>query len=278
MRPLIAAVALAMVVATGACSFPTQQFRQSDEQPPDAPPDARPGPFDCHNQPLPMTAPAQVTIFGTVHDLLTRDAIGGANIDGFETTSGGVQLLHVQSKADGSFRTKEGTPSLPVSEYLVITPTMPPPSPATTYYPTSYYPAVPVAGDLDLTDDIQLVSDHGASLILMALFTQSTMPDLVNKGVITVSVIDCNGAPIGGAVVTTSIPASVGSTVKYLGANGVPSPTATATDPTYGVAMVFNVPEDNIIINAMIPAMGMQMRPNAVPGKKASIVETAIQP
>jgi hypothetical protein len=30
--------------------------------------------------------------------------------------------------------------------------------------------------------------------------------------------------------------------------------------------------------NYAIPAKGMQLRPNAVPGKKASIVETAVQP
>jgi hypothetical protein len=192
-------------------------------------------------------------------------------------TSGG-ELLQVQTKDDGSFSKMEGTPSLPLDEYLVITPTVPPPPPATMYYPTSYYPAVPVAGDLDLTDDLQLVSDYGGSQLLKALFDQSAMPDLINKGVITVSVIDCNGTPVGGAVVTTSILASVGSVVKYLGANGIPSRTATATDSTYGLAMIFNVPEDTIIIDAMITTTGMQLRRNAVPGKKASIVETAIQP
>jgi hypothetical protein len=71
MRPLIVAVALAMVVATGACWYSAEPFHQSDARPPppDAPPDARPGPFDCHNQPLPMTAPDRVTVFGTVHDI-----------------------------------------------------------------------------------------------------------------------------------------------------------------------------------------------------------------
>jgi hypothetical protein len=276
MRPLIAA-ALAMVVITGGCWYPDKGLAP-DALPP--PPDARPGPFDCHDQPLPVTAPDQVTIFGTVHDIYTRAPIAKAAIDAFEITSGQHLIPPGQVKTDdnGRFSATEGTPSLPLDEYLVITPSAPPPPPATTYYPTYYYPAVPVAANLDLTDDIQLVSDYGGSVILGALFSPNEMPDLTNKGVITVSVTDCNGTPVGGATVTTSIPASVGSVVKYLGANGIPSKTAKLTDSTYGVAMIFNVPEDMIVINATIVTMGMQLRPNAVPGKKASIVETAIQP
>jgi hypothetical protein len=285
MRPLIAAVALAMVVATGACWFPDKGLTPSDASPPppDAPPpppDAPPGPYDCHDQPLPVIAPNQVTIAGTVNDIYTRDPTAGASIDAIEVSSGGHlwPAGTVKTKADGSFSGVEGTPGLPVNEYLIITPSGPPRPPATMYYPTYYYPAVPVAGNLDLTEDIQLVSDYGGGQLLAALFSANEMPDLTNKGVITVSVTNCNGIPVGGAVVTTSIPTSVGSVVKYLGANGIPSKTATATDSTYGLAMIFNVPEDTIVISATIPAMGMRLRPNAVPGKKASIVETAIQP
>jgi hypothetical protein len=145
------------------------------------------------------------------------------------------------------------------------------------YYPTRYYPARPVAANLDLTDDIQLVSDYGGSQLLGALFNQDQMPDLTGKGVITVSVTDCYGTPVGGAVVTTNIPASVGSVIKYLGANGIPSKTAEATDSTYGLAMIFNVPEDMIIINVTTPT-GTQRLTNSVPGKMGYIVETKIQP
>jgi hypothetical protein len=257
------AIATLVVTVSAGCSMPPEkQFN----------------PNACAVQGPAVTAPDRVTISGTLKDIAQRIPISGAAVEGISVRTA-VELFQPTLTTDshGSFSGSHSTAGMPLDEYLRIT--APPPSPAsgTLYFGTYYYPADAVAGNLDV-GELQVFSDHGLQLIVGAYaIPMQQAPDMTNKGILTVGVTDCSGAAVGGATVTTSIPPGAGGDVHYLGSDSLPSPTANRTDAVFGVALIFNVPEDMITISA-IDAMGTQLHAHAVPGKKGAVVETTIHP
>lgn len=255
MRHLIAA--MATVIA--ACSIPEKQPT---------------GPFDCHGQGPPMIAADQVTITGTVVDPKAGTPVA-AMIDGFDAQTKLSTFTGAMTDGMGRFSATHGTGGAPVREYLRITPITPPPSPGMKYFNTFYYPALPVAADLDI-GLIEVYSDAAVGDIVQLLqIPPSEMPDMTNKGMLTVGVNDCIGRALGGATVSISSRSAV--QIYYLGSDGRPSPTATVTDFARGSALIFNVPGDPINVDATAMG-GMQLQTNLVLGEPAAVVEAQLQP
>lgn len=279
MRPLNAAIALA-VASTAACSFslPSKQFLQDDAPPPR---DAPPGPFDCVGKSPPMMIPDQIMISGFVKGAPDRDLLPGATVDGFQYPSNAPTFsvkTDSASSTQGSFNGISPTPGRPFGEYLRVAAATAPPSPAHVYYPTFLFPAGQVTGSVNV-GEIDVYSDAAISDILVLLTkpppAAPPTADMTNKGMIVVAVLDCLGIPIAGATVSTSIPAGAGGDVHYLGSDGLPSATATVTDGGTGAALILNVPEDMINIDALTPHGHLL---NTVPGKKGAVVETEVLP
>jgi hypothetical protein len=244
MRP-IAAIAIAMVASAGACSIPEKQLTPLG------------APYACLDQPLPMTAKDPVAITGTLTDPFSGTKIAGAVVEGFQVGLS-TRIFMTTSDAAGNFMQTQGTGQAPRNAYLHVS--------LNGYLPTYFYPAVPIVDDI--VADIQLFTmmDLGT----LAAAAQVTIDP--NKAVLAVSVVDCNGMPVGGATVSTNPPGDV----RYFDATETPSPTAVATDSRTGTALIANVPAVNIAISARVA--GMTLRGHSIDALAGALTQTEIQP
>jgi hypothetical protein len=161
------------------------------------------------------------------------------------------------STASGSFTREQAAGGTPREVYVHALPSG--------YLETYFYPAVPVADRLDATIQALTAMD----LVTLGAVAQVAVDTA--KVNFVISVIDCNGAPVPGATITT-VPAG---TIRYF-VDRAPSPTAIATDATAGAALVANVPAGDTLISATVS--GMMLRSHAVAGVAGAVVQTAIQP
>jgi len=242
-------VALAIAVSLGAaCSIQEKTLIE----------DAAMGaPFACLGQPLPTTAPAQVTISGTMFAPFAGTPVGNAVIEGFLVGTA-PPIFTVTASAAGAFSREQGTGGAPRDTYLRSAPNG--------YLTTYLYPAVPVAGDV--TDAFQMFTATDMNTIATASGLPARDP---NKVTFLITVVDCNGKPVPGATITTNPPGMV----RYF-ANTTPSPTAVATDASTGAGIVSNVDVSNTTVSATVG--GMTLRSHNLDGVAGAIVETAIRP
>jgi hypothetical protein len=241
------ALVLGLVGIVAACSIPEKRLVLADA----------PGePFACLNQPLPTTANVQVTLSGTVAAPVSGSVLANVSVEGFLAGTP-TPIFTATTDATGAFSHDQGTGGVPRDAHLRAT--------LNGYLDTYFYPAVPITRDFAAqiqqltTADVATIGNVGQVAIDTA------------KVNLIISVIDCNGVPVSGAVVTT-VPAG---TVRYF-AGGSPSPTAVATDSMTGAALVANVPLSNTTISATVD--GMTLRSHNFDTVAGAIMQTEIQP
>jgi hypothetical protein len=277
MRHFTAEIVFATGIATGilACSVPDKHLVPIDATP-DAPPTPQ-GPFACHNQMPPSTAPATINITGTVATDFNPtgstgpvpDAMVAVFLPGDLTT----QIASARSGPEGTFTIP--LPTGGFSHPIVITVT------ASPYLTTYYYPAVAVFADLvDLRLEMFTATSAKDFMGLMGVDSLN-----LNLSAFAISVYDCNGNHLANATVSTSPSAMMAPAVHYLidAPDPRPSKTATSTDGIFGLALAVNVPIDNTNIQATIPLPDnpstiLNLRSHLVPGISNALIQVDIQP
>ena len=246
----VLAIALAMGLALGgsACSIPEKQYN---------------APFACYNAALP-SPPETVTIRGSV-----KDPINGR----LRVPSATVEVLQVPSlpfvpafttDADGAFSLTHGTGTARRDLYFHVT--------ANGYLDSYFFPALPLVGDIDAT--ILLFTSEGVGQLATALQQMgvAATPDPA-KALLIVSVIDCNGGPVGAAKVKTS---SLEGTMVYLDTGVTPNVSATQTDPTTGSALILNASPTSLTVDATVTEM--PLRTHSFTAFAGAMTQTEIQP
>jgi hypothetical protein len=279
MRSLIAAVALVMVVATSACSYPDKAYVQPDARPlPDAPPDAPQGPFDCNGKMSPQLATGpQLTIQGSVQVDFnpggTTGPVADATVAAFLQDNMTTPFDSQRSDSNGKF-----TLNFPTGGYahpIVIKVT------AGGYLQTIYYPAVPVYTNVvDLRLELFSATSAPAFMMLEGVDSLNLM-----LGAFAISVYDCNGKSLANATVSTVPSATMVPAVHYLvdAPDPRPSKTAMTTDGIFGLALAVNVPIGNTTIEATIPSPDdmskiLNLRSQLVTSLPNSLIQVDIQP
>jgi len=214
-------------------------------------------PFGCLGAALPSTASNPVTIAGTLSDPFNGHPVAGAAVEGFIVGTPNA-IFATTSDANGEFSRDQGFGGLPRSVYLRASPNG---------YPASYfYPAVPVVDDVSV--EIEMFTAMDLATIAKAAGAGTLDPTRTN---LLVSVIDCNGAAVAGATVSTNPP----GTVRYF-VEEAPSPTAVATDARTGSALVANVPVSNTTVSATVD--GRTLRSHTLDGVAGALMQIEIQP
>ena len=214
------------------------------------------GPYACLGDPLPTTAPANITVSGIVtKGVISPAPDSGATITAYKTGNA-TPLAQTTSATNGSFSMFPATGSVPLDGYLQVS--------HTGFITTFAYPPAPLAANAEQSIVLVTTSEFNA-LSFAAGVTQDGA-----KGFIALVVENCDGAPIQGATVTTN-PAG---TYRY-NAGGVPSDTATRT-ASDGIAYIFNVTPGNVIVQAQ--GGGHTLRAHTVAAGTTGIVLTAITP
>jgi hypothetical protein len=208
-------------------------------------PDAAPE-FACLGQPIPTTAPASLTVSGDMQALgiggstpivgatVTSYIVGNATPVGTDVTgAGGAYSITISNPGSG-----------PVDGYLVA----PSPNNKTVYLfpPTLIYEDLPTAPLRTIPNSLYAA--------FLGLAGGSVA---VGHGVVALVVADCLNNPLAGATVS-----SPGNTqIRYNGANGLPSSTATETAAD-GIAYILDVATGPVTVDAMY--MGMDFREHAI--------------
>jgi len=244
-----------LLAPLAACSVP-DKFLIDGGPAGDSTPSADADPqFACLGQPLPTTAPATLTVRGETRGLgegalpvvaLNAYVVGGAN-----------PFIVTQSDANAAFSFDVSTSGAPVDAYVVAT--------YSAHLATHYYPAAPLAASY--TDTLVLMTPTKLAQLASAAGTN------FNTGMaqLYITVVDCTGAPIPHATVTTAPPGLVAPF-----RNSLPSATATDTDAS-GLVAVFNVPPTQTI-TATATTPGGTFRSTRIVGGGASLIQTKIQP
>ena len=214
------------------------------------------GPYACLGDPLPTTAPANVTVTGIVtKGVISPAPDSGATITAYRTGNA-TPLGQTTSAANGSFTLNPATGGTPIDGFLQVE--------HTGFITTFAYPAEPLAANSAQSVVLVTTTEFNA-LSFAAGVTQDA-----GKGFIAVVVENCDGDPVAGATVTTN-PAG---TYRY-NAGGVPSDSATATAAD-GIAYVFNVGPGDVVVQAQ--GGGHTLRAHTVNASTSGIVLTAITP
>jgi hypothetical protein len=128
------------------------------------------------------------------------------------------------------------------------------------------YPPKPLTADVPSAPVLMVTQGIFDTLGSLAQVSQDP-----TKGWVGVQVFDAANMPVAGVVVTSS-PAG---TVKYNGANGTPSRTATMTDVD-GIAYIFNVTAGSVTISAT--GGGLTFFSHPVIARADQVTTTLIQP
>lgn len=235
---------------------------------PDSPPvDADPNlSFSCYQNTAPTTAPANISISGTVSTFSTGSgsAIVGAPVKACKGDCTGNNVLAMtESGADGAFDTGAiATNDAPVPGYLIATK---PPGSDVAYFKTFVYPAAPLAASL-ANIPVPLITQDNLDQIAIAVGTQDA-----DKGVLALLVEDCSSpykGVIGAQVSVKEGGADVGGNAFDVGGllgdqaagtyliTNVPPGTATITVSYAGMTFLTNT----VTIEAMA-ATAAQIRP-----------------
>jgi len=229
----------------GACSFPEITLI-----------DGQGTPFGCAGAAPPTTADNPIVFSGTVVQSTTLMPISNAAVVG---QLGGTQAFTANTDAMGKFSKSLNSGNAPLTINLQVT--------ANGFKATYYYPAYMVTHDAHY--DVELFSPQDANMLAAAAqITYDT-----TKGIILMTIDDCNGAPLQGAMIDkTLLPAD--AVVHYFD-RVTPSPTATATD-MFGVAMISNLAPGSVQLGAK--ANGMNLKTHPVQITADAFIQTQIQP
>lgn len=271
MRPLIAAVALAMVVATGACSFPDKGFVQSDAPPT---PDAAPGQFPCLNKIPPVQA--TVAINAKVQDALNGKFPSGVPSVSVEVVqTNGIVFVPDMSvnvvTADGpdqgkaAYSVTRSTGGVQRDIYIHVH--------ANGYLETYFYPSLPLVEDLNADPILLFPTDAMAQLAgALQQMGLNVTPD-PSKAAVIVGVVNCDDAAVGAAKV--KITPSDG-TMVYLDSGVNPNVNAVQTDSMTGAALILNADPVSILVEATVS--GTALRSHPISAVANAVTQTEIQP
>lgn len=259
MRPMLRPIlVIAGIAGAAGCAIPEKQLV------------AQGAPFACYNQAPPTTAPKQITITGTVNGAVAGSTISGASIEAFLADDPTKTLINsATSGGDGGFVMQQGTGGFARNAYLKVT--------QNGYLDTYYYPAVSIAGDVDVQVQLLTMADAAKLASLMGIAQLDLTKDLF-----LISVVDCNDHAIGGATVSTE---PMGAAVHYFTDSPGPTPssTAIATDSVIGTAVAANVPVSNTSIQATVPSptdpsMILTLHSHSIDAMSGVVIQTEIQP
>jgi hypothetical protein len=211
--------------------------------------DGATGPLRCLGQPLPTTAPPQITL--TVQ---TIDATDGDPLAGMTVT--GLMLAPQTTDAEGKTSLTAMTGSVPVDSYITAT--------IATRMTSHAYPSRPYDQDQQLTVPTLSFNDMASLTSAAGTVFETTDAQL------TITVVDCDGAPLSGAKVV----AATGEI--FYEVSGVPTSSATATDST-GIAYVFNAASGAFTV-AATASNGAALRTHVVDAPGGDWTQAAIQP
>jgi hypothetical protein len=240
-------VATTVIGTLTACSIPEKQLVSGLGEP-----------FGCLGDALRTTTETEpVKIAGTLVDPFMASPVAGAAVEAFLVGTSSP-IFTTTSDANGAFSRQQGFGGMPRNAFLRASPNG--------YLPSYFYPAVPIAGDVNLA--IQMLAAEELATITMIAGINQLDPGKTN---LFVSVIDCNGAPVEGATVATT-PAG---TVRYF-ADKMPSQTSIATDAITGSALIANIPVSNTTISATVN--GLTLRSHKFDGVAGALMQIEIQP
>jgi hypothetical protein len=238
MRPVIAAVVLAMVVATGACWYPDKNYLPADTP---LVPDAPPGPYDCHNVGTPAPEQPTVTISGVVQIAQMGTALGGASVELFEGDAPVQTIVTPTTGKDmGAFSFQLATVGRPADIHLRVT--------DNNYITTLYYPAEFVTKNIVILPQMFNTAIAGYVAMKMGITL-----DMTNKVQFLIGAVDCQENALGGVTVMVS---PQGDKVHYFvdNPNPMPDPNANVTDSATGAGVAANLPPQFINVSATYPS------------------------
>lgn len=236
---------LVVLALLGGCSFPEYTLI-----------DGQGTPFGCAGAPPPNTADNPIVFSGTVAQSTTLMPVTNAAVVG---QLGATQAFTTTTDATGKFSKSLNSGNAPLAFNLQVS--------ANGFKNTYYFPAYVVTHDAKY--DVELFSQSDANMLAAA--AQITYD--AGKGIILMTINDCNGTPLQGATIdTTLLPAN--AVVHYFD-RVTPSLTATSTD-MYGVAMVSNLNPGSVQLGAK--ANGMNLKTHSVQIFADAFIQTQIQP
>jgi hypothetical protein len=215
------------------------------------PPDAPAYDFSCLGQPLPTTAPATVSVSGTVEEVAISGVSPGINplsgaslvacANGAADCMNANQLATATSDMTGAYTVGPITTNgAPVDAYVHLT--------HTGDRPTDEYPASPIAATLSGVPIITFQTTAFSELVTYLHITQDDA-----NGNLTILVTDCAGTAIGDS-------ANLTLSVQQ---NGADVPNTTVLDGgqlssmAAGIYFVFNVPPGATAVSATYKGMNL---------------------
>lgn len=222
-------------------------------------------PYACLNTTLPTDAPPKITFSGTVMHPASGNPVEQATVGVYYDSAPNTTLSETTSDTKGGFALSQGFGPVAPAAFLKAK--------FNAYLETRYYPAAPPTGDVHVDLLMFSTTEVGTYGVLAGIPTPPGID--LQKAIFAVTVVDCNGDPVGGATVATEPP----GTVKYFDKNVQPSPSATVTDGTTGTALVVNVPLDtthNINITAKVD--DKVLRSHFIQADAPMLIQTDIQP
>jgi hypothetical protein len=221
--------------------------------------DAHPS-FPCMTDPMPTTAPGVIQVSGLARSVTAQgqEPVAGATVRAHDAN--GAEVGAATTDTDGAYAISLTTGGAPIDGYLHAV--------AASHLETYLYPPNPMFTD---TDDGSLMFLSSGTFALLALVSGVTQDS--SRGFVAGLVLDCSGAPVAGATVSTDPP----GTVVYADTSSLPDTGATATSET-GIVFIFNVPVGVATIRATADGAAFRAHPIEVRATGAQITTTAIAP
>ncbi len=221
--------------------------------PPDGPPDR----FACLGDPLPTVAADPIDVGGETSEVGAGGATPLAGVVVTLFSAGDAVLGNDTSDAQGLYSVNLATGGTPLDGYLRAT--------AAGYLDTYLYPPAPLAASTDAARAIMVTPGTFSLLANLA-----GVKPAKGAGNVLVIVLDCDDAPVQGAVVT----ASPAGTVRY-NSGTFPSDTATSTAAD-GIAYILNVAPGTVTVDATVN--GMSLREHDVVARSGTLTTTIVGP
>jgi len=144
--------------------------------------------YECLGQAYPTSAPASITVSGAVADFI-NGPVAGVTVYAFKTGTAGP-IDSATTDAGGAFSMTVSTGGTPLDGYLKAT--------KTGYLDTYAYPSAPLPASATIS--VPVVTSGEFSI----LATQAGASPVAGKGSLGLRPVNCAGAAVTGATVTTS--------------------------------------------------------------------------
>jgi hypothetical protein len=202
-------------------------------------PDARPSALACAGDPLPTTvANPPIVISGTVQEGSTSGIVTMTQSAHVSTHQAADDALIAEGDFTGPYTITDPTNSTtPIDAYLKST--------SNGFVDTYVFPPSAISENLSGTPIVMVSTTIFSLLPILTGITQ----DAGNASLI-VAAVDCDQSAMEGA--TVSITPNVG-TLRYAGANGIPSMTDFPATQSPGLAYIFNVPPGSYQVDSTAP-------------------------